>query len=320
MLCSVLAGRPAHALRETKCSAGVKGYEIFSPSKINVFLRIVGKRPDGFHELASLFHVIDLGETLTFEDMVGGAEDALTCDDPGVPTDSSNLVLRAIDLYRKKTGHTKMYRAHIAKRVPFGGGLGGGSANASTTLFALNDMAGGGVSEADLLEWSAELGSDCPVFFSKGAAYVTGRGEFVEDVPSPFDPATRLVLVKPPVGLSTPEIFRAFDLSKTSQADPKKLMSEIAAAGCATQEQCVNDLELPSFTKLPELEQLKEALRTSGCFEASFMTGSGSTMVGMGGAGPLPPVVEEARAAGSFVTEARFITRKEGEWFKPAQR
>jgi len=155
-----------------------------------------------------------------------------------VPLDGSNLVLRALALYRARTGSRQRFRAALTKRCPSGAGLGGGSANASTALWGAarlcERLAGDrapAVADADLMAWSADVGSDCPVFFSgTGAAYVTGRGERVEDVAPPLPLSTPLLLVKPPVGLSTPQIFRALDLGRRSTADGRDLLARLAAA------------------------------------------------------------------------------------------
>ena len=152
---------------------------------------------------------------------------------------------------------------HVEKVVPFGGGLGGGSANGSTTLWAANQVFEKPVEEEELLEWSADIGSDCPVFFSRGAAYVTGRGENVEDVPPPLPLDTNLFLIKPEVGLSTPEIFKALALPLGGDGvqgeDPRELMRRLSSEG-AMPRNVVNDLERPAFDRLPELATLKERL------------------------------------------------------------
>ncbi|GJP37385.1 hypothetical protein CLOM_g21795, partial [Closterium sp. NIES-68] len=132
--------------------------------------------PDGYHELASLFHAISLGDTLKFSFSPSNSRDALTTNAPGVPLDSSNLVIKALDLFRRKTGIQKYFWVHLDKKVPTGAGLGGGSGNAATALWAANRMCGDVASEAELLEWSADIGSDISFFFSQGAAYCTGRG------------------------------------------------------------------------------------------------------------------------------------------------
>jgi 4-diphosphocytidyl-2-C-methyl-D-erythritol kinase len=149
---------------------------LFSPAKINIFLRIVRRREDGFHDLASLFHVIDLGDDMTFSLLpAGSTSDQLTCNFPDVPTDESNLVIKALNLFRRKTGATEHFNVDLFKRVPHGAGMGGGSGNAATTLWAANEMCGRPATAEQLLEWSGEIGSDISVFFSSGAAYCTGR-------------------------------------------------------------------------------------------------------------------------------------------------
>jgi len=294
--------------------------ELFSPSKVNLFLRIIRRREDGFHDLASLFHVIDLGDQMSFEALPEDAtEDELTCNMEGVPTDSSNLVIKALDLYRSKTGASKHFKIHLQKTVPHGAGLGGGSANAATTLFAANKMCGGLAAEEDLLEWSGDIGSDISVFFSQGAAYCTGRGEIVEDVKPPLPLDLPILLVKPPIGLSTPQIFKALDLDRRSTADPLELLKGLADQGC-TAELCVNDLEQPAFDTLPELLALKDRLAEEGgdAFSVVFMTGSGSTIVAIGD-DTAPKFLEEPQYEDMFVAKTRLITRKPGEWYKPSE-
>ncbi|KAI7843240.1 hypothetical protein COHA_003074 [Chlorella ohadii] len=304
--------RPAAAAarRPTVCSAGGSELKLFSPSKINVFLRIVRRREDGYHDLASLFHVIDLGDDMAFEELAGTASaDALSCNMDGVPTDESNLVIKALNLFRRKTGRKQRFKVDLQKRVPHGAGLGGGSGNAATTLWAANELCGRPASNEELLEWSGEIGSDISVFFSRGAAYCTGRGEIVEDVAPPLPLDTPLLLVKPPVGLSTPEIFKALDLGRRSTADPLDLLARLSTEGAA-QELTVNDLEQPAFDRLPALLALKERLAAEGRgYSSVFMTGSGSTIVCIG-SDDVPAFLQEPQYTDLFVTPARLITRQ----------
>ena len=117
---------------------------LFSPCKINLFLRIIRKREDGFHDLASLFQAIGFGDTLelTKIDDADATDDEFTCNMPGVPTDSTNLVLRALQLMREKTGVSQYFRANLVKQVPAQAGLGGGSANAATAMWGANQLMG----------------------------------------------------------------------------------------------------------------------------------------------------------------------------------
>jgi 4-diphosphocytidyl-2-C-methyl-D-erythritol kinase len=296
-----------------RASEGIETTEYFSPSKINLFLRVTARRPDGFHDLASLFHVIDLGDYMSFAKSSSETKDTLICNDPTIPTDESNLVIKALNLFRAKTGITQRFWIELDKRVPHGAGLGGGSGNAATTLFAANKLCGSPATEAELLEWSGEIGSDISVFFSKGAAYCTGRGEIVEDVEPPLDLATKMLLVKPPAGCSTPAVFKALDLDSRSKADPLELMKGLSETGCS-ETVCINDLEAPAFTVLPELAELKEKLKAATDDAVVFMSGSGSTIVVIGD-DQVPAFVAEDETL--FKSPTRLITRKEGDWYSP---
>ena len=133
--------------------------QLFSPAKTNLFLRITRKRDDGFHELASVFQALGLGDTLTFEKLENGESlDVLTCNEPSVPLDEKNLVTKAFSLFRKKTGIKAFFRCDIDKQTPLEGGMGGGSSNAATALWAANKLSGSPASDASLIEWGGELG------------------------------------------------------------------------------------------------------------------------------------------------------------------
>lgn len=233
--------------------------KFFSPAKLNLFFRVIGKRPDGYHEIASLYQAIDFGDTLTLT--ITSGEDQLTCSDPHLPCDSSNLVLRAVNLFRKKTGRSFGLHAHLDKHIPIQAGLGGGSSNAATTLWALREMTGVSLSDKELSSWGAELGSDVPFFFSEGTAYCTGRGEIVENLPSL--PHLSGWIAKPLVGLSTPAVYQ-----------------KVVPLALDTQP-FFNDLEPAAFSLLPELADLKTKLFKIG-FEQVSMTGSGTAFFCLG--------------------------------------
>ena len=149
---------------------------LLAPSKINLFLRIVRKRDDGFHELASLFQAVSLMDTLDFwaEEADASAPicsmevSADSLGREGIPTDESNLVMRALKLFAEKTGETRRIHCRLHKAVPAQAGLGGGSGDAATALFAANRLAGFPATQEQLIEWSGELGSDISFFFSRG--------------------------------------------------------------------------------------------------------------------------------------------------------
>ena len=295
---------------------GFAQIDLFSPSKINLFLRIVRRRGDGYHDLASLFHVIDLGDEMSFAKSSSETKDTLVCEDASIPLDESNLVIKALNLFRAKTGIKQYFWVELKKTVPSGAGLGGGSGNAATALYAANKLCGDVATEEELLEWSGDIGSDISVFFSTGAAYCTGRGEIVEDVEPPLPLTTKMCLVKPSIGLSTPTIFKALDLDKRSKAEPLDLLKSLNADGC-TYENAINDLERPAFSKLPELGELKDKLidATKEDGAVVFMSGSGSTIVLLG-TDTVPKFAMEDDDL--FKSKARLISRKKGEWFVPS--
>ena len=187
----------------------------------------MGKREDGFHELASLFQTVSLADKLDFWEAPADGDAPLCSMEvspdsygrEGIPTDESNLVMKALKLYAERTGETRRIHCRLHKGGPAEAGLGGGSGDCATALFAANRLAGFKASEQELIEWSAELGSDISFFFSRGSAYCTGRGEIIENVP-PL-PSTDLYLIKPPYGCSTPVVFKELGLKRRQVPGPR---------------------------------------------------------------------------------------------------
>lgn len=249
--------------------------ELFSPAKINLFLRVLRKREDGYHELASLFQTIDLGDTLKVRALPPSATaDEFECDLPGLGAD--NLVTRAFALYRQKTGFTTHFAARLEKHTPVEAGLGGGSSNAATALYAANCLCRGTASQNELIEMSADLGSDITFFLGPtGTAYCTGRGEIIQ----PLDPLPhrRLYVVKPDTGLSTPLVFKQLGESnyeQLSSVDPTELLDNfVHGAGPGDY---INDLEPPAFQLKPVLAELKARLLQR--FPIALMSGSGTSL------------------------------------------
>jgi len=294
--------------------------KLFSPSKVNLFLRVTRRREDGFHDLASMFHAIDLGDIMKISLSPSNEADSLSTNSADLPLGKDNLVIKALDLFRERTGCQQYFWVHLEKRVPTGAGLGGGSGNAATALWAANEMCGRPATEAQLLEWSVDVGSDVPFFFSTGSAYCEGKGEVIRDVPSPLSLSTPLLLVKPPEGLPTGSIFKGLGLAAGEEPageDPEALLKRLAEEG-ANSEVCVNDLEPPAFEALPRLKQLKRRLEATsrGKFGAVFMSGSGSTIVCVG-SDEAPQFLDEEGFEDIFVSPARMITRDEGKWYTP---
>ena len=136
---------------------------------MNLFLRVTRRRGDGFHDLASLFHAIGFGDRMEFEGLGEGGTDSMTCNMPGVPTDETNLVIRALELFRAKTGCRERFRCHLEKAVPAGAGLGGGSGNAATTLWQVNEMCGRPATE------HVVLSEPCLCIVTRGTAVKAGK-------------------------------------------------------------------------------------------------------------------------------------------------
>mmetsp|Transcript_112 Transcript_112/g.258 ORF Transcript_112/g.258 Transcript_112/m.258 type:complete len:425 (-) Transcript_112:60-1334(-) len=295
--------------------------EAFSPSKINLFLRIVGKRPDGFHDLGSLFQAISLGDTLKINKLGLEDEDTFECDMEGVPTDDSNLVVRAANLFRERAGVKGGLHMCLEKKVPAQGGLGGGSANAATTLWALNKIFDYPATQEQLVEWSAELGSDITFFLSSGTAYCSGRGEVLESVPQL--PQRSVYIIKPEKGLSTPLVFKNLNYDALCKEDPRDILRRFYTdSGSNDKEKYINDLELPAFTLMPELQEIKDSL-SKFSFEAVLMSGSGTSIFAIGEPGVAKDAfLQEIRTAGTKwgleVFEAQFINRGEGlgDWYE----
>lgn len=271
---------------------------LHSPAKINLFLQILGRRPDGYHDLASLFQAIDLHDTLHFTlDSV----DTLTCTDPTIPTDDRNLVIKAANLFRKKTGLNFGVKILLEKRIPHQAGLGGGSSNAATTLWALNQLHGNPATIQDLIKWSGEIGSDITFFLSEGTAFCTGRGEKLEHLPAL--PKTTLWIVKPSEGLSTPQVFKQLNLAHLSKHNPQDVLKSFTSSAPLY----INDLEPPAFALMPQLAALKEFLKASG-FHTVMMSGSGSAFFCMGKAiSPLP--------SNTFAAPCAFLNRTPNAWY-----
>jgi 4-diphosphocytidyl-2-C-methyl-D-erythritol kinase len=248
--------------------------------KVNLLLNILGKRPDGFHELETLMHPVGLYDRLTFDR--GGRDIKLTCDDPILPVHSRNLVFRAAALFLKKAGIHDGVRIHLEKRIPVAAGLGGGSGNAATTFLALNELFDHPLPPTALQEMAASLGSDIPFFLQGRPALATGRGEVIQ--PLEFFPALRsahIVLIHPGFGISTAWAYQQLNRHAEAQhgrsGRAEKLAALLRAGDLAgAGREFYNSLEAPALRKYPLLELFQEFLRENGAW-AALMSGSGST-------------------------------------------
>lgn len=243
---------------------------LLSPAKINLSLRILGKRTDGFHEIETRLVRLAFGDTVEVERTGEGSSVAFTCSDATVPADESNLALKALSAFEARTGRTAAWRIHLEKRIPHGAGLGGGSSNAATVLRALNELSGAPLTLPQLLELGAQIGSDVPCFLlDSPAADGTGRGEIVS--PAEFPHQLPLLLIKPPFPVPTPWAYKNWATSK--EIDGVLYAPQLCPWGTM-----VNDLERPVFAKYLLLPALKNWLLDQGEVRAALMSGSGSTM------------------------------------------
>lgn len=238
-----------------------------SPAKINLSLRILGKRPDGFHEIDTVMTKLPgLADEIT---ITPAPEFSFTCSDPRLPNDGSNLVVKAATALSEKSGQSLPFHIHLEKRIPHGAGLGGGSSNAATTLLALNSQLTEPLPATELHELAAALGSDVPFFLYAGAARCTGRGEIITAAPAP--PSLPIILFKPGFSVSTADAYR-----HCLDAEP------IPGIPYGSQNHeglfLVNDLEKTVFAKHRYLGEFKEWLLNRRDTKAAMMSGSGSTM------------------------------------------
>ena len=275
---------------------------LFSPAKINLFLRVIRKRPDQYHDISSLFQAISLGDILTIRISKSG-QDSLICQNPNLICDESNLIHKAIQIYRQKTGISNRFDIQLEKKIPIEAGLGGGSSNAATTLWGCNQLCGENASVEELMQWGSEIGSDIPFFFSEGTAFCTGRGENVMNLPSlPFQ---KIQVYMPKEGLSTAEVFKRLEIPIDSS---KNTHDEIQPYLNGSFD-LFNDLETPAFQINPRLKILKDRLISYG-FKKVLMTGSGTAFFCMGGSEETVPQNQDLEHF-----SAHFINRKINEWY-----
>jgi 4-diphosphocytidyl-2-C-methyl-D-erythritol kinase len=246
-------------------------------AKLNLSLAVTGRRADGFHDLVSLVATLALADHLALHP---GQPLALTCDDPSLPVDDDNLVLKAARAYLRHRPDAVVGRFHLAKKIPHGAGLGGGSADAAAALRLLDRAAPSPLGAEKLEAIAAEVGSDCPYFVRGLSAVMRGRGERLEVLPEVARAALvgrRVLVIKPPFGVPTPEAYGL--LAKAGVYSPA---GEAEAALARWQREpgtdpsrLGNDLEAPVFRKYLALGTARDLLRERHRVEFR-MTGSGS--------------------------------------------
>lgn len=230
-------------------------------AKINLFLRILGRRSDGYHEIRTLIHPIALFDELIFNQIEDGL--VVNCKEVDLP---DNLVTKAAQLFFNKIGESPRVEIGLLKRIPIGGGLGGGSSDAASTLLGLNQLYGYPLNEDAIYKICLELGMDVPFFLEQRAALCSGRGEVIE---RRYDNIKFwCVLVNPGKILSTKEVYKSLNLALTG------LKTEDNISHFS------NDLESSAIRLCPEIGDIKELLKKAGAVN-NFVCGSGSTVCGL---------------------------------------
>lgn len=239
-----------------------------APAKINLSLRIKGKREDGYHEVDTIMAKLDLADELDFHN---SRTTTLLCDAPGIPTDSSNLIIKAIAEFEKSYGRKAKQRITLTKRIPHAAGLGGGSSDAATALLAVNEILGTGYDAEELGAMAAAVGSDVAFFLNPVLSRCTGRGERVVPLPQFAQWSSPIVLIKPRFGVSTPQAYKDLASSRRLRDIPydTQVVNGLRIS---------NDLEKPVFAKFPFLAMLKVWMLGRPGVQAALMSGSGSCM------------------------------------------
>jgi 4-diphosphocytidyl-2-C-methyl-D-erythritol kinase len=244
-------------------------------AKINWLLKVLGKRPDGFHELCTVFQTVSLSDLITFSP----ADDlSLTCSDPRIPLDGTNLINRAAEALRTRFQVGSGAAIHLEKRIPSPGGLGGGSSNAAVALIGLSRLWDLQIVRRELEAMGSELGSDVPFFFTGGTALGSGRGEIV--APLPDIEEKFIIIVTPDAAVSTGESFSRLNAAGLTITDPKRILQICrfdAKFPDLRHSALENDFETSVFAAHPEIRRVKETLLRLGASKA-LMSGSGASV------------------------------------------
>ena len=254
---------------------------VFPNCKINIGLRIGSKRADGFHNLSTIFIPIPLTDAVEIIPATSANGKQVIYSQSGIAIDGNeadNLCIKAYYLLQKDFPQLPAVRMHLHKNIPMGAGLGGGSADASFTLQLLNKQFQLNLSTTQLIDYSLQLGSDCPFFIINKPCIATGRGEILEELLLDLSAYT-IMLVNPGIHINTGWAFKQLQLSGTESA-PDNLTAIIKEPIDSWKNDLTNDFELPVFHLHPEIKKIKEVLYSNGAKYAA-MSGSGSTIFGI---------------------------------------
>lgn len=250
-----------------------------APAKINLLLDVMRKREDGFHEVEMIMTMVDLADRLEMEELP--RDTIIISSQAGyIPLDEKNLAFQAARLIKDRYNVRKGVYIHLDKNIPVAAGLAGGSSDAAATLRGLNRLWGLGISEEELCELGAELGSDVPFCVTGGTAIARGRGEKLERISNP--PQCWVILAKPPINVSTADVYGKLRANELKQhPSTKDMLSAISSgsfAGVCTY--LGNVLETVTLQLHPEVLQMKEIMQRLGA-DGVLMSGSGPTVFGL---------------------------------------
>ncbi|NEU32538.1 4-(cytidine 5'-diphospho)-2-C-methyl-D-erythritol kinase [bacterium LRH843] len=249
-----------------------------APAKINLTLDAIKKRTDGYHEVEMIMTTVDLADRI---DLKATDDGIITVEvsEGFVPNDNRNLAYQAADLLKKRFHVKKGVSIYITKRIPVAAGLAGGSSDAAATLKGLNRIWGLGLKRNELAELGAEIGSDVSFCVYGGTALATGRGEMIQEIASP--PPFWVILAKPPIGVSTADIYKRLDVGNIVHANTKGMIEAIEQGNftgiCGNLH---NVLETVTLDMYPEVRNIKEQMLKFGA-DGVLMSGSGPTVFGL---------------------------------------
>ena len=249
--------------------AGHDDMQVFAPAKINLSLKILGRRNDGFHEIETLIVPITVYDEIKINPKKSGEGIEFRCEDPSVPKGNDNLVVRAATLFFETTSLTPAVSIQLKKKIPHGAGLGGGSSDAATTLLALNQLFEANLTRDELARLGSIIGSDVPFFIAESVAICRGRGELV--TPIQLSERLSILLLKPEFGVPTQWAYSRWQ-------DSLEIPGVSYAARQLAGQTFFNDLERPVFEKFVFLAHLKMWLLSQSEVGAAMMSGSGSTV------------------------------------------
>ncbi len=250
-----------------------------APAKINLYLEIINKRPDGYHNIESVMHTISLFDTLEFFETADNKIE-LICENSELLNFEKNIVYKAAKLFKEKYNVNKGIKIKLTKNIPMGAGLGGGSSDAASTILALNKIWNVNDDIKNLEKLGAKLGADVPFFMTGGVAKISGIGDIVEKINAKlsFD----FILVKPSFGVSTPYAYSKVKFPLTNVRKISKIIN-ILEKGMfdfeSAKDLFFNRFEDFIFDEYQEIKQIRKVLEELGC--ASLMSGSGATVFGL---------------------------------------